>query len=329
MNAQGVRWVLSVMLVAVVAALPGAAGAADAKALPQVRVPTLFSGTTTIIQKIIQLRGLDKKHGFEMVIPQPYANVGTYYDDFVAGTFQVNAGAVDAYAARMLKGVDIQVLFTMTHAGFGVLVRDPNIRTLADLKGKNLAAPLVTGTWMYTKALAKKFHGVDLEKDPAQVLSAQGPAGSITHLAAGRADAGVTWEPVLSISLAKLPGTRLLFDPGAEYKARTGRDLYFFVMVAHRKWVEANRDLARRMMAAYREAGEFLNGQAEEAATLLASEDLPKAAVVDALRSRRLLYVVRPAGDPEVKTALREQLKVLTELKIYDREVPDAFYADF
>ncbi|MEW6047183.1 MAG: PhnD/SsuA/transferrin family substrate-binding protein [Bacillota bacterium] len=203
-----------VFVTIILAAAPwiqASSGQVSAQSLPVVRAPVLASGVTAVIQALAEAKGFDRAHGFRFESSAPYNSLDAYYADFIKGQFDVEIGITETYAVRFLRGAPIRLLSTMTVNGSEIVVRDPSIRSVADLKGKTIVAPLTSGRYLLARALLREYHGLDLERD-AQVISAPSPTAALTFLLAGRADAALSWEPAVTVTLQANPGLRLLFE---------------------------------------------------------------------------------------------------------------------
>jgi NitT/TauT family transport system substrate-binding protein len=295
--------------------------------LPEVRVPVLASGITSVIQVVAEARHFDRAHGFRFVSSPPYESLDAYYADFLKGQFDVEGGITESYALRFLRGAPIQIVSTLVAMGASLLVRDPSITTVGALRGRTIAAPITSGRYGLLRGLVLKYDGFDLDRE-AKVISAPNPTASLTFLLAGRADAALSWEPAVSSALLKNPSLRVLLDTRIEYRTRTGRDLYQVVLAAHRDMVRRDPGLVRRIVAAYRDAAEFLESDAPSAASLVSQRlDLPREAVLEGMRSRRVAFVVRPVTDPVVRRAILDELQMLQSLNLLPGGISDAFFA--
>ncbi len=315
------------MLVLCAALIPAAHAPTWAQPLPQVRVPILASGITSVIQVVADARHLDQAHGFRFKVSPPYESLDAYYADFLKGQFDVEGGIVESYAIRFLRGAPIQLVSTLVGMGASVLVRDPSITTVGALRGRTIAAPITSGRYAFLRGLLLKYYGFDIERE-AKVISVPNPAASVTFVLAGRADAALSWEPAVSAALIKAPSLRVLLDTRIDYRARTGRDLYQVVLAAQRETVSRDPTLLRRIVAAYRDAAEFMESAPEAAAGIVSQRlNLPAQTFLDGLRSRRVAFTVQPVTDAIVHRAILDELQILRDLNVVPAAVPDAFFA--
>ena len=174
----------------------------------------------------------------------------------------------------------------------------PEIKTLKDLEGKQLAGARATTNYVMFEFFAKKL-GVDVSK--IQVVNTATP-GLVGYALANRADAVQIWEPAYTLLLAKKPDMRTL-DMGIEttWKAFAGGSRIPYLGVgAHSDWAEQNPALVAKLYATYKAAAEWIAKNPDEAAPLLApgasAEDVKSMAAL--IRSNeRLAMSLVPAND--------------------------------
>jgi NitT/TauT family transport system substrate-binding protein len=307
-----------------VAGLP----ARPARASEPVRIgwATLAIGFTPIFATYMTHRGFDREQGIELVNTQTYVDPGTYYNDFVAGRFDAAIGTWDSFAARYLQGVPIRLVSTMTTADIvGILVRADGAKSVAELRGKQLAAPKATGTYRLTSLLLKRFHTLTLETD-IPVLNVPSPTTAVTYLLADRADAALGWEPSLSIGLQKKPDARLIYNLGADYKAKTNDSLYFFSIAVHKAFLDRHKGIEARLLAALKKTGDEFHRNFDEAISLAAKTmKIDDEAVRTAFRAGRIRFVIEPMQG-STREALRRQADFLTESGVFPKKVDEAFF---
>jgi NitT/TauT family transport system substrate-binding protein len=301
----------------------------QAQSLPVIRVPILASGITSVLQVVSNERHLDRAHGFQFKTSAPYESLDAYYADFLAGQFDVEGGISESYAVRFLRGAPVQLMATLVSAGASLLAKDPAISTVAALRGRTLAAPLTSGRYVILRGLLLKYYGFDLERD-AKVIGVPNPSAGITFVLAGRADAALSWEPIVSSALLQNPALRLVLDTRIEYRTRTGRELYQVVLAGQRDTIRGNPVLMRQVIAAYRDAAEFMQRDPDAAAILVAQHsDISRDAFLQAVRSRRIAFAVQSFTDPVARRAILDEFGILETLKFIPNGIPDEFFARF
>src|ERR1700759_895929 len=88
---------------------------------------------------IIRKLELDRKHGLDFDI-NLYSDPSTLYSDLAAGRTSHVFGAICNCANFFVRGVPLQLLFTISTANHAFVSKAPEIRTASALKGKPIAA---------------------------------------------------------------------------------------------------------------------------------------------------------------------------------------------
>jgi sulfonate transport system substrate-binding protein len=132
---------------------------------------------------------------------------------FAPAAEAINAGALDAAQGSISSGVGalaqkpsfkIYAAQLDNASSEGILVKDPNIKSVADLVGKKVAVnPKGTGEYLLLKALEKD--GVDPAKVERVYL---GAADGATAFSSGKVDAWAAWGDF--VATAKAKGARLV-----------------------------------------------------------------------------------------------------------------------
>ena len=197
------------------------------------------------------------------------------------------------------RGVKVKYLFNLFDFWGAVVTSRPDIKTVKDLEGKQLAAARVTTNYVMSEFFAKK-QGVDVSK--IQVVNTATP-GLVGYALADRADAVQMWEPAYTLLKAKKPDIRML-DTGMDKTWKSfagGERIPYLGVAAHADWIEAEpgadpealRDLqgGRRL---HRQASG--RGGAADRAEIARPHD--RAALVSLIKANdRLGMSVVPAGD--------------------------------
>ena len=117
--------------------------AAVAQQRPKITVSSLTLPVfNPLVWNIMKARGLDAKHGFELDI-RPYPSISAFYAAFSTGETEVVIGGPTILQKLYQEGVPLRIFGTgFTLADLVVFAKDRNIKSLADLKGKQLAADM-------------------------------------------------------------------------------------------------------------------------------------------------------------------------------------------
>ena len=269
----------------------GLASAGGASAQAGLKWANLSPGFTTLLTDYIVAKGLDKANGLPLGKPTAYTAVTTYYNDFVAGNYDVCIGSWDTFASRYIAGVPMQYVCSVTTGNMiNIVTQAKGPATIQDIKGKTLAAPQSTGTYRMMRAVVKELAGIDLETY-AVVQNVDNPAASVTLVMANRADAGLTWEPNVSVGLKRVPDMRVLFNAGEEYRRRVNLDLPYFGVAVRKEAVARDPQLVARLNKAFAECIEGINARTQEAVTIAgANSGIPADVLTTAIASKRLEF---------------------------------------
>ncbi len=265
--------------------------AGGAQAQPALKWANLAPGFTTLLTEYMVAKGLDKANNLNLGKPTAYTAVTTYYNDFVAGNYDVCIGSWDTFASRQLAGVPIQYVCSVTTGNMiNIISGAKGPATIQDLKGKTLAAPQSTGTYRMMRAVIKELTGVDIETT-ATVQNVDNPAASVTLVMANRADAGLTWEPNVSVGLKRVPDMRVIYNAGEEYRKRVKLDLPYFGVAVRKEAIARDPTLVTRLNKAFGQCIEGIIGNTDDAVNVAgANSGIPPDVLKTAITSRRLEF---------------------------------------
>jgi NitT/TauT family transport system substrate-binding protein len=256
-----------------------------------------FPSLGAFMPPVIKAQKLDTKHGLDIEFVERPPDA--YTTQFNSGEFKVGgSAAVLTVGLADARGVKVKYLFNLFDFWGTVVTSRPEIKTLKDLEGKQLAAASSTTNFVMSEFFAKQ-QGVEVSK--IQVVNTA-PPGLVGYALADRADAVQLWEPAYTLLKAKKPDIRML-DTGINKTWKSfagGERIPYLGVAAHSDWIEANQALIPKLYATYKEAGEFIVKYPDEAAALIASKSTPedRAALVLLIKANdRLGMSVVPAGE--------------------------------
>lgn len=304
------------------------AAAARAQEGRSLRWANLVPGFTTLVTDYMAAKRIDAAHGLALGKPTSYTSVTTYYNDFVAGNYDVCIGSWDTFASRQLAGVPLQFVCTITTGNMiNIVVPPGGVDSIGALEGKTLAAPQSTGTYRMMRAVVKSLEGIDLEQI-AKVQNVDNPAASVTLVMANRADAGLSWEPNISVGLARVPDMRVLYNAGAEYRKKTGVDLPYFGVAVRKEALARDRGLVERIDKAFGACIAGITGNVDEAVSLAGSRASVSPEVLkSAIGSGRLEFKHLSMGSEAGRRSIAVATDVLVGAGLLPRKVDDSFYA--
>jgi NitT/TauT family transport system substrate-binding protein len=246
---------------------------------------------------VIKAKKLDQANGLDISFQERTPDA--YTAQFNSGEFKIGGSAtLLTIGLADSRGVKVKYLFNLFDFWGAVVTSRPEIKTLKDLEGKQLAGARATTNYVMFEFLAKKL-GVDVSK--IQVVNTATP-GLVGYALADRADAVQIWEPAYTLLLAKKPSIRTI-DIGIEktWKAFAGGNrIPYLGVAAHADWADQNPALVAKLYATYKAAAEWIAKNPDEAAPLVApgasAEDVKSMATL--IRSNeRLAMSLVPAND--------------------------------
>ena len=246
---------------------------------------------------VIKQLKLDEQNGLAITFVERTPDA--YTAQFNSGEFEVGGSAsILTIGQADVRGVKVAYLFNLFDYWGAVVTARPEIKTLKDLEGKELAAARGTTNYLMFDWFARQ-QGIDPAK--LSVVNTATP-GLVGYALADRADAVQLWEPAYTVLRAKKPDLRTLDLKIAEkWTAFAGSaNIPYLGVAAHISWIEQHRDLVPKLFAAYKAAGEWTVAHPDDAAKLISpkgSADDQKA-IADLIKSNeRLGLNIRWASD--------------------------------
>lgn len=287
-------------------ALPAPA-AAQAPAKLQI-VVFGFPSLGAFMPPVIKAKKMDAANGLDIEFVERPPDA--YTTQFNSGEFKLGgSAALLTVGLADARGVKVKYLFNLFDFWGAVVTSRPEVKTLKDVEGKELAAARSTTNYVMFEFFAKKM-GVDVGK--VQVVNTA-PPGLIGYAIADRAAAVQLWEPAYTLLKAKKPAVRILdTDMDKSWKAFAGGGrIPYLGVAAHTDWIEQNQALIPKLYATYKAAGEFIAKNPEEAASLIAPKSTPedRAALVSLIKANDRLGM-NVVGAKEVAKEIEAVYKV-------------------
>jgi len=278
------------------AALSPAPAAAQAPAKVTI-VVFGFPSLGAFMPPVIKAQKLDAANGLDIEFVERTPDA--YTTQFNSGEFKVGgSAAVLTVGLADARGVKVKYLFNLFDFWGTIVTSRPDIKTVKDLEGKQLAAASSTTNFVMSEFFAKQ-QGVDPSK--IQVVNTA-PPGLVGYALADRADAVQLWEPAYTLLKSKKPDIRMLDTNMAKtWKSFAGGErIPYLGVAAHDDWIAANQALIPKLYATYKAAGDYITAHPEEAAALIApkASTPDRAALVSLIKANdRLGMSVVPAGE--------------------------------
>ncbi len=238
---------------------PAKPAAAPAKAEPIIIAYTPWSGYAALF--IAQDKGMFKSKGLDVQL-QSIEGVGDRKQALLAKKIQGMAASLDVSVAAAGEGVPMKFVwgFDASFGADGLIVqKDSGIKTVADLKGKQVAYHKGSAAHFFLIEILGKAGLKDSDITSVDMKASEAAAAFM----AGKVQAAVTWEPHLSKAVAA--GATLLSS------TKDTPDLIADVLAMHEDFVKANPDKVQGLVSALAEATEFLAKNPEESSKILAA----------------------------------------------------------
>ena len=232
-----------------------------------------FPSLGAFMPPVIKAKKMDSANGLDIEFVERPPDA--YTTQFNSGEFKLGgSAALLTVGLADARGVKVKYLFNLFDFWGAVVTSRPEVKTLKDLEGKDLAAARSTTNYVMFEFFAKKM-GVDVGK--VQVVNTA-PPGLVGYAIADRAAPLQLWEPAYTLLKAKKPSVRILdTDMDKSWKAFAGGGrIPYLGVAAHTDWIELNQALIPKLYATYKAAGEFIAKNPEEAAALIAPKSTPE-----------------------------------------------------
>jgi NitT/TauT family transport system substrate-binding protein len=278
---------ISALLIAATLALTALAAPLPAAAQAPSKVTIVVFGFPSLgafMPPVIKAKKLDEAHGLDIEFVERPPDA--YTTQFNSGEFKVGgSAAVLTVGLADARGVKVKYLFNLFDFWGTIVTSRPEIKSVKDLEGKELAAAASTTNYIMSSFFAKQ-QGVDMSK--VKVVNTATP-GLVGYALADRADAIQLWEPAYTLLKAKKPDIRMLdTNMSKTWKSFAGGErIPYLGLAAHDDWIEANQALIPKLYATYKEAGEYIAKNPEESAKLIAPKSTPEdqAALVSLIKA--------------------------------------------
>jgi ABC-type nitrate/sulfonate/bicarbonate transport system substrate-binding protein len=242
---------------------------ADARAQSAAKLDILIFSPPSLgafVPPVIKAQKFDQANGLDLTFHERTPDA--YTTQFNSGEFKIGGSAsLQTIALADIRGVKVTYLFNVFDFWGTVVTSRPEIKSVKDLEGKQLAAARSTTNYKMFEFFAKQ-QGADISK--FQVVNTA-PPGLMSYAIADRADAVQIWEPTYTLLKAKKPDIRTL-ELGIEKTWKSfagGSRIPYLGVAAHADWANQNPDLIKKLYATYKQAAEWLQKNPDAAAPLM------------------------------------------------------------
>jgi ABC-type nitrate/sulfonate/bicarbonate transport system substrate-binding protein len=309
-------------LAAIAFAVAGfAAPHAQAQQKPVIKVSSLTLPVfNPLVWNVMKARGFDAKHGFELDI-HAYPSISAFYAGFATGETDALIGGPTIFQKLYQEGVQLRIIGTgFTLADLVIFAKDESIKSLADLKGKQLAIDMGGSQFQVVK-IYTAAKGIDLGKDITVVNANFGVARA--QLEAGRVDAALVIEPLASISAKQHPDWHVIFNGAQGWKEIAGESGWEIVPAMRADAIAKNPEAPKMLLAALQDVAAVFEKETA-AADKIANETLklPPGIFTAAVESKRLQMIVKPAWEPATKKSITDMMERAVKAGFYPK-MPD------
>ncbi|MFN3655951.1 MAG: ABC transporter substrate-binding protein [Pseudolabrys sp.] len=298
-----------------------AAVPAQAQQKPVIKVSSLTLPVfNPLVWNIMKAKGFDEKNGFTLDA-RPYPSISAFYAAFATGETDVLIGGPTILQKLYQEGVPVRIVATgFTLADLVVFSKNPQIKSLMDLKGKQLAVDMGGSQFQVVK-IYLNAKGVDLGKDITVVNANFAVARA--QLEADRVDAALVIEPLASIIIKQNPSWNIIFNGAQGWKEITGQDGWEIVTAMRADAIQKNPNAPKQLVAALQDVAKFMETNTAEA-DKIANETLklPPGILTAALASKRLAMIIQPAWEPATRKTITDMMERAVKAGFYEK-MPD------
>ena len=273
-----------------------------------------------LVWNVMKARGFDAKHGFELDI-HAYPSISAFYAGFATGETDALIGGPTIFQKLYQEGVQLRIIGTgFTLADLVIFAKDESIKSLADLKGKQLAIDMGGSQFQVVKIYANA-KGIELGKDIIVVNANFGVARA--QLEAGRVDAALVIEPLASISAKQHPDWHVIFNGAQGWQEIAGESGWEIVPAMRADAIAKNPATPKMLLAALQDVAAVFEKETA-AADKIANETLklPPGIFTAAVESKRLQMTVKPAWEPTARKSITDMMERAVKAGFYPK-MPD------
>ena len=212
-----------------------------------------------------------------------------------------------------------------TLADLVVFAKDPNIKSLADLKGKQLAADMGGSQFQVIK-IYTNAKGIELGKDITVVNANFAVARA--QLEADRVDAALVIEPLASITLRQNPTWNIIFNGAQGWKEITGQDGWEIVPALRAETIARVPQAPKMLLASLQDVANVLQKETDAADKIAVdTTKLPPGILKAAVDSGRLHMIVQPAWEGAVRQSITDMMQRAVKAGFYQNMPDKIIYA--
>jgi ABC-type nitrate/sulfonate/bicarbonate transport system substrate-binding protein len=257
-----------------------------------------------LVWNIMKARGFDAKHGFDLDI-HAYPSISAFYAAFATGETDALIGGPTVFQKLYNEGVPLRIIGSgFTLGDLVIFAKDPAIKSLADLKGKQLAIDMGGSQFQMVK-IYTAAKGIDLGKDITVVNANFAVARA--QLEAGRVDAALVIEPLASIINKQHSDWHVIFNGAQGWKEITGEAGWEIVPAMRAELIQKHPDAPKMLIAALQDVANVMHKETAAGDKIaVETTKLPPGILTAAIESGRLQFIVKPVSDPTTHKSIRD-----------------------
>ena len=289
------KWILRSACCALALAIVASSNVTFGQQPAKIKMARLaFPSMSSLLIDVLTERGIDRKHQLEFETVSQNA-VPAYYASIANGEADLIVGGPHVFQKMMLEGAPIKIISTWAPLDvLSVITADPAIKSLADLKGKSIAAAMGSSEYQVTAIYGRKL-GLTFGTDVTVVSAA--PPLARAQLEAKRVDAAMLWEPTTTLALRENPAFRVIMSGDAAWKAIANVRGWDLVLAARDDFLTRNAALVPRLITTFQDAQKYMQDNVDDADAIVSkSVNLPGGVFKAGVQSGRLIFDVLPAG---------------------------------
>jgi ABC-type nitrate/sulfonate/bicarbonate transport system substrate-binding protein len=309
---------------ALAGAAPLAVGYAGAQPRPvRITLPSPGSAGSAWQPLIDQLKlNADPSLVLNWVVADP----GKMQTQLSAGALDIGVFGAAGLATLAARGSDI-VLFgpALNNHGRWLVPANSPYQTPKDLVGKTIASTQETTETYQQARIAASLNGIDLKKDVKVIFGS--PTANLALFERGDVDAIITLEPTASRLVGR--GAREIARVADIWKQATGQtdDPILVGLAANRKWLDANRETALKVVALFKQVNGAIQKQPQLLTGITAEMGLkPDETKAAALLPSRLAPAYATQWNDKVFATIDKQIEVAARLGIIEKVPAEKLY---
>jgi ABC-type nitrate/sulfonate/bicarbonate transport system substrate-binding protein len=308
-----------------IAAVGAVAQPARAQDKPTIKVSSLTLPVfNPLVWNIMKADHFDTKHGFNLEI-HAYPSISSFYAAFATGETDVVIGGPTVYQKLYSQGVPVRIIGSgFTLGDLVIFAKDPKIKSLADLKGKQLAIDMGGSQYQMVKIYCAA-KGINLGKDITVVNANFAVARA--QLEAGRVDAALVIEPLASIITKQRPTWHVIFNGAKGWKEITGESGWEIVPAMRADLIKKYPDAPKMMIAALQDVADVMHHHTAAGDKIaVETTKLPPGILTAAVESGRLQFIVKPAWDPATRKSIKDMMERAVKAGFYAKMPDDKIF---